>query len=367
MARYFVGLMAGTSLDAVDAALVALADDGTVAVAHICSRPIPQALRSELADIGPRTHLETVVEADERVADLFATTVDDLLARADMTADCITAIGSHGQTVWHRPGAPAAATVQIGNPNRIAEITGIRVIADFRRRDIAAGGEGAPLAPAFHLALLRQHGQTGAALNLGGIANLTIATGASPLGFDCGPANTLLDGWAARHLGVAYDDRGQWAATGHADDALLTELLADEFFGAPPPKSTGPEHFNLAWLEARLARHRTLSPEDVQATLTELTARSVADALKRTSPAPSRLLVCGGGVHNDYLMARLATVLPDWRVETTAALGVDPDYVEAAAFGWLAARTLDGLAGNVPSVTGAAQPVVLGGVYAGSL
>ncbi len=365
--RHFIGLMAGTSLDAVDAALVRIAGDGTVSVAHAYSRPIPPALRSELATIGPDTRLEAVVDADERVAELFAGTVDDLLARADITADCITAIGSHGQTVWHRPGAPAAATVQIGNPHRIAEATGIRVVADFRRRDIAAGGEGAPLAPAFHLALLDQHGQTGAALNLGGIANLTITGTTAPVGFDCGPANTLLDGWAGRHLGVAYDDRGRWGATGHTDDALLAELLADEFFTASPPKSTGPEHFNLAWLEARLTRHPALSAEDVQATLTELTARSVADALERTSPAPSRLLVCGGGVHNDYLMTRLRAALPEWRVETTAVLGVDPDYVEAAAFGWLAARTLDGLAGNVPSVTGAAQPVVLGGVYAGSL
>ncbi len=356
--------MAGTSLDGVDAALVAVDGAGT-RIEHALSRPYGPDVREGLRAIGADTRLAEVVAADEAVADAFAGAVHALLAASGCPTNHVTAIGSHGQTVWHRPGAPHAATVQIGDPSRIAAATGITTVADFRRADIAAGGEGAPLAPAFHLALLEDRGVDAAVLNLGGIANLTLPgnEGRPPLGFDCGPANTLLDRWAERHLGHPYDDRGTWGEGGTINQGLLEHLLADTYFRQPPPKSTGPEHFDPAWLERALDHHPGIRPQDVQATLVELTAASAAAALDEHRPRGGTLFVCGGGSHNDHLMERLRGRLPGWSLSSTAALGVDPDYVEAAAFAWLAMRRLALLPGNIPSVTGATRPAVLGGVY----
>jgi anhydro-N-acetylmuramic acid kinase len=255
--------------------------------------------------------------------------------------------------------------LQLADPSTIAELTGITTVADFRARDIAAGGQGAPLAPALHAHLWGSDEEATAVLNLGGFANLTLmAPGRSILGFDTGPANALLDRWAERHLSTRYDDGGAFAASGRADPALLEQLLAHPYLQRPTPKSTGHEEFHLAWLDEVLAHlGNRPSPADVQATLLELTVRSISEALEREAPETVRLIACGGGVHNRQLMERLQQSVAPRTVETSAAHGVDPDFVEAIAFAWLAHRTLSGLAGNLPSVTGARRPVPLGGIY----
>jgi len=366
----FVGLLSGTSMDAVDAALVEFDGDAPRLLAHH-DLPYPDDLRQELAALArpgaaDGDALDRLGTADIALGRWFARAVAELLADAGVPADSVTAIGSHGQTVRHRPEGPHPFSLQIGDPNVIAQATGITTVADFRRRDLAAGGQGAPLAPAFHAAVFRHAGEDRAVLNLGGIANLTTLP-AGPdgpvLGFDTGPANTLLDAWAQRHLGRPRDDAGAWGASGTVDPTLLARLRGDGYFSRRAPKSTGPEHFHLDWLTERLAGSE--APADVQATLQALTATTVADALQDALPGAKRLLVCGGGVHNDAVMARLAEAGAPVAVESTAAYGVDPDWVEAAAFAWLARATLAGRPGNLPAVTGAAAPVVLGGVYPG--
>ncbi|HKJ77577.1 MAG TPA: anhydro-N-acetylmuramic acid kinase [Gammaproteobacteria bacterium] len=370
MSPRFVGLLSGTSMDAVDAALVEFDGDAPRLLAHH-DLPYPDDLRQELAALArpgaaDGDALDRLGTADIALGRWFARAVAELLADAGVPADSVTAIGSHGQTVRHRPEGPHPFSLQIGDPNVIAQATGITTVADFRRRDLAAGGQGAPLAPAFHAAVFRHAGEDRAVLNLGGIANLTTLP-AGPdgpvLGFDTGPANTLLDAWAQRHLGRPRDDAGAWGASGTVDPTLLARLRGDGYFSRRAPKSTGPEHFHLDWLTERLAGSE--APADVQATLQALTATTVADALQDALPGAKRLLVCGGGVHNDAVMARLAEAGAPVAVESTAAYGVDPDWVEAAAFAWLARATLAGRPGNLPAVTGAAAPVVLGGVYPG--
>ncbi|HET6397787.1 MAG TPA: anhydro-N-acetylmuramic acid kinase, partial [Pseudoxanthomonas sp.] len=271
-------------------------------------------------------------------------------------------IGSHGQTVRHRPGGEAPFTLQIGDGNVIAERSGIATVADFRRRDVAAGGHGAPLVPAFHAALLHSESEDRAVLNLGGIGNYTLLPRQGPVrGFDTGPANALLDAWCQRHTGAAFDADGAFAAGGTVDEALLARLLDEPWFALPPPKSTGREQFHLDWVQARLRGGE--SPADVQATLLELSAATAADALRAHQPRTARVLACGGGVRNPVLMRRLAARLPGVAVESTAAHGLDPDFVEAMAFAWLARQTLAGLPGNLPAVTGARGPRVLGVVH----
>jgi anhydro-N-acetylmuramic acid kinase len=274
-------------------------------------------------------------------------------------------MGSHGQTLRHRPHGPHGFTLQLGDPNRIAETTGVTTIADFRRRDLAAGGHAAPLLPALHAALLSSADENRAVLNLGGIANLTLlpAGGGDVRGFDTGPANGLMDAWSLRHTGQHYDRGGAFAASGRVDTALLTRLLDDPWFALPPPKSTGRDHFHLDWVDAR--RVGDESAADVQATLLALSARSIADALRATQPDTARVIACGGGVHNPALLSALAEALPGAIVESTAAHGIDPDLVEALGFAWLARQTLLGRAGNLPSVTGAAGPRVLGAIHPG--
>jgi anhydro-N-acetylmuramic acid kinase len=269
---------------------------------------------------------------------------------------------AHGQTIHHAPEAPQPYSLQIGNPARIALRTGIEVIADFRRADIEAGGQGAPLVPAFHKSVFAERDEDRGVLNIGGIANVTILPcdpARAVTGFDTGPGNTLMDQWAQHHLGTDMDLDGNRARQGEVDKPLLQALLSDPWFRRFPPKSTGREHFNLSWLEASLLERGT-SPADVQATLCELTARSIADAVGQHAAGTRRLLVCGGGVHNSRLLERLSAFLPALAVESTAAPGIDPDWVEAAAFAWLARRHLQGKAGNIPEVTGAARAVVLG-------
>lgn len=367
---YYLGLMSGTSMDAVDAVL-AEATPEAFSVRAARALPLPAAVAERLrrlalpgpADPAGPDLVDELGTADRLVAELFAEAALALLAAAGVAATAVRAIGSHGQTLRHRPRGDHPFTLQVGDPNLIAMRTGIPVVSDFRRRDVALGGQGAPLVPAFHAAVFADPGEYRAVLNLGGIANLTLLPpGADVTGFDTGPANTLLDAWARRHLGTRCDEDGRWAASGRVDAALLDRLLQHPFLALPAPKSTGPEEFSPAWLDAGLAAlGHAPAPADVQATLAEFTARTVADALAPRHPA--RLVACGGGARNPFLMARLAALLPATRVESSAAHSIDPEHVEAAAFAWLAARTLAGLPGNLPSVTGAERPAVLGAVW----
>ena len=364
MSDLFLGLISGTSADGIDAALVDFAG-GAARLRFGRTYPWDPALRAQLVALGQQgasLSLDAIAELDVRVARAFAEAANLALADSGVPARSVRAIGSHGQTLRHRPWGPYPFTLQLGDPSTIAERTGIAVVADLRRRDIAAGGHGAPLLPGLHAALLHAPDEDRAVLNLGGIANLTLLPARGPVrGFDTGPANALMDAWTLRHLAEDFDRDGAFAARGRVDPALLERLLDDPWFGQPPPKSTGRDHFHLGWVEARLRGDE--SPADVQATLNALTARTVAQALLATQPATARVIACGGGVHNPALVAALAAALRGVVVESTAAHGIDPDHVEAMGFAWLARQTVLGLPGNLPSVTGAAGPRVLGGVY----
>jgi anhydro-N-acetylmuramic acid kinase len=369
----YLGLISGTSADGIDAALVRFDDDDPQARCELMRGKTfawDAALRARLVELGQGGDIHSLDELgtlDVRIAEAFADAALALLREADVAASDVRALGSHGQTVRHRPHGSARDgsfpfTMQFGDGNLIAERTGITTIADFRRRDIAAGGHGAPLLPALHAALLSSNEEDRAVLNLGGIANLTLLPVHGEVrGFDTGPANALLDAWCERHTGNAFDANGGFAASGNVDAALLARLLDDAWFASPPPKSTGREQFHLDWVESKLAGNE--SPADVQATLLELSAATVADALHAAQPATKRLLACGGGVHNPRLLGRIAARLPGAVVESTAAHGVDPDFVEAMGFAWLARQALLGLPGNLPSVTGARGPRVLGAVH----
>ncbi|HEV2608478.1 MAG TPA: anhydro-N-acetylmuramic acid kinase [Xanthomonadaceae bacterium] len=364
----YLGLISGTSADGIDAALVRF-DDGSAKLALARTYAYPAALRTRvlaLAKSRASIALNDYGQLDVEIGECFANAALALLREAGIDRGAVAAIGSHGQTVCHRPTGAFPFTLQIGDPSVIAERTGIVTVADFRRADIAAGGQGAPLLPALHAATFADPGIPRAILNLGGIANLTVLTpGHDVLGFDTGPANCLLDAWAARHLGVARDEGGAWARSGRIDEDLLARWLADPYFAAAPPKSTGREVFNLDWLDARLPPE--IAPVDVQATLLALSARSIADAVRMHGTSTREVFACGGGVHNAVLMDALRVELAEMRVDTTAALGLDPDFVEAAGFAWLARARLAGQPGNLPSVTGARSPRVLGAIYAGRI
>jgi anhydro-N-acetylmuramic acid kinase len=367
----YLGLMSGTSADGIDAALVRFADGGEhaqCALLHAVTLRWDDTVRERLVALGQGgdcTSLDEIGHLDVQVAHAFADAAEELLRAAGVPASAVRAIGSHGQTIRHRPGTRWPFTWQLGDGNVIAERSGITTVADFRRRDVAAGGHGAPLLPALHAALLRSADETRAVLNLGGIANLTLLPRAGAVrGFDTGPANALLDAWTEQHTGAAFDADGAFAASGQIDAALLARLLEERWFALPPPKSTGREQFHLAWLRAGLGAIQR-EPRHVQATLAELTAASVANALLATQPDTARLLVCGGGVHNPFLLARIRAWLPAVTVESTAAHGVDPDYIEAMGFAWLARETLAGRHGNLPAVTGARGGRVLGAIYPG--
>ncbi|WP_290871616.1 anhydro-N-acetylmuramic acid kinase, partial [Aquabacterium sp.] len=308
-------------------------------------------------------------EAAQALAVLYAAVVHALCAATEVLPSEVRAIGAHGQTVRHRP--ELGYTCQLNQPALLAELTGIDVVADFRSRDVAAGGQGAPLVPAFHEAVFARPDQTVVVLNVGGMANLSILQpGQTPLGFDCGPGNALLDMWCMAHTGQAYDADGQWAASGQVHEAWLASALAEPFFDQAPPKSTGRDLFNADWLTRWLAPHGvdTAHPgadiaRDVQATLCELTARSAADAVRTHAPTASLVVVCGGGALNGDLMQRLAAQLPNIAVSDSGAQGLDAMQVEAAAFAWLAWTHVHRVAGNVPAVTGARGPRVLGALY----
>jgi anhydro-N-acetylmuramic acid kinase len=361
----YIGLISGTSADSIDAVLVRFDAGLPQTLAHH-AHPWPPLLRKRMLAIAQGEEaldLDAWGRLDVEIGYQFADAARRLLALDGTAPTAVRAIGSHGQTLRHRPTGDYPFTLQLGDPSVIAERCRIDVVADFRRADVAAGGQGAPLLPALHTMLLRAPGRTRAVLNLGGIANITVlAADGGVRGFDTGPANGLLDAWCQRHRDEPFDRDGAFAGSGKILPELLQTLLADPYFALPPPKSTGREYFHLDWL-ARHAPVATLPPADVQATLLELTARSVANAVTRYAPDTDDVLVCGGGVHNPMLMQRLAQLLAPRRLGSTADHGVDPDFLEATAFAWLARQRLLQLPGNLPAVTGARGPRVLGAIY----
>ncbi len=360
----YIGIMSGTSLDGIDVVLAAI-DETLVARQGRYVHPIPHEIKTAILAMsqGQETTLAAVGELDRALGTLYAEAVNQLLQRQRLTPHDIVAIGCHGQTVWHQPEGSAPFTLQLGDNNRVAALTGIATVGDFRRRDMAYGGQGAPLVPAFHHALLAHPGERRMVLNIGGIANLSLLLpGAAVRGFDTGPGNMLMDAWIWRRCGRPYDADAAWGRGGRVLSALLAQMLADPYFARPAPKSTGRELFNLGWLERHLQRWPGVDARDVQATLAELTARSIADQVQLAGGC-ERLLVCGGGVHNPLVMGRLAALLPGTEVAPTDKYGVSADDMEALAFAWLAYRTLSGLPGNLPSVTGADRPTLLGAIY----
>lgn len=368
MAELFIGLMSGTSLDGVDGVLADLSD-GQIAVKAHAAAGFPVSLRAELMAlnaVGGSDELHRAALAGNGLARVYANVVSALLDDTGIAAQEISAIGAHGQTVRHRPGEfdEVGYTLQVNSPALLAELTGIRVVADFRSRDVAAGGQGAPLVPGFHRALFARDDQVVAVLNIGGISNLSIlpAGSGTVIGFDCGPGNALLDHWCQNHIGQPFDNAGQWAATGKVLRDLLTRLLADTYFARLPPKSTGRDLFNPAWLAAALST-ADADPADVQATLSQLTASVCAADLLRHGAECKLLVVCGGGALNHDLMGRLSALLPGVQVLSSAERGLPPQEVEAAAFAWLARSTLRGEPGNLASVTGARGARVLGAIY----
>lgn len=371
--NYYIGLMSGTSLDAIDAVLVSFSDNQPT-LHHAINFPLDKTLRADLLALSApgENEIERMGQLDISLGQSFAVAVNQLLQETDIDATQVRATGSHGQTIRHRPDLNNGKnfTLQIGDPNTIAELTGITTVADFRRRDMAAGGQGAPLVPAFHAAFFVDNKQDRIILNIGGMANITLlpADATAPAsGFDTGPGNVLMDDWIQQWQQQAFDDNGQWAASGTVHSQLLNALLKDNFFQLAPPKSTGREHFNLGWLQQHLNKLEPPAPasKDVQATLNELTAISIANAIQRYATNTKEIVVCGGGVRNAELMRRLKTKLGNANIVSSDERGLAAEWVEAVAFAWLARETLEGRTGNLPAVTGAKRPVILGGVYAG--
>ncbi|QYJ78011.1 anhydro-N-acetylmuramic acid kinase [Shewanella acanthi] len=362
---YYIGLMSGTSMDGVDAVLVDFASEQPKLISSH-TETIPTHLLKGLQRlcIPGADEINRLGRIDRSVGQLFALAVNNLLAKTDIPKEDIIAIGSHGQTVRHMPNLEVGFTLQIGDPNTIATETGIDVIADFRRKDIALGGQGAPLVPAFHQQSFARLGKKRVILNIGGIANITYLPGNSEevLGFDTGPGNTLIDAWIQQVKGESFDRDGDWAASGKTDPQLLSHMLSHPYFSLAYPKSTGRELFNQAWLEQQLSAFNQLDEEDIQSTLLDLTCHSIAMEIGKLSPE-GELFVCGGGAFNRELMQRLSTLLPGYSIETTSALGVDPKWAEGIAFAWLAMRHHLGLPANLPAVTGASREAVLGGRF----
>ncbi|MCX7120684.1 MAG: anhydro-N-acetylmuramic acid kinase [Gammaproteobacteria bacterium] len=371
----FIGLMSGTSMDGIDAAVVLFENNKTNLIATH-SITIPAETKSNLTLLlkSENINVKLLGETDTQLGELFSQAVLELLKKVDIKAEKITAIGSHGQTIYHSPNGIHPFTLQIGDPNIIAARTKITTFADFRRKDIALGGQGAPLVPAFHAYLLRDQGagiRDQFVLNLGGIANITYLPAdksQAVIGYDTGPANTLLDQWCEKHTGKAYDKNGDWARSGKLIPALLQDLLNDPYFQKPFPKSTGREYFNLNWLQTHVrsthvACEVSAFPADIQNTLTELTAKTISDTIKKISPKQNILWLCGGGTYNQFLIERLKINSPQLVIKSTTEIGIDPQWIEAAAFAWLAKQTIEHKPGNCPSVTGARSSSILGGVY----
>lgn len=365
--RLFIGLMSGTSLDGVDAVVVSQQGEQVVQQGQYFA-PYPADLRQSLLDLHtPAQHeLHQAAVISNRLADLYAQAVNGLLSASNLAADEITAIGCHGQTIRHCPDLPAgqAYTLQLGNHARLAELTGITVVGDFRSRDIAAGGQGAPLVPAFHQAIFAAPDKHRVIINIGGIANLSdLPLNGKVTGFDSGPGNLLMDAWTLQHTGNSYDASGAWAVRGELNQSLLHALLSDPYFSQSIPKSTGRDLFNQAWLDAHLKTYPD-TPQNVARTLLEFTAETIAQALQQHCHGAEEIYVCGGGAHNLALIDSLQA-LSGHSIQRTDALGVNVDWVEAVAFAWLAQRCIDHLPGNLPAVTGAAGPRILGAIYPG--
>lgn len=367
MPDLFIGLMSGTSMDGVDGVVADFSSGGVDVLRH-ATAPFTDTLRAELMALnasGP-DELHRGWLAGNALMRVYADVVARLLAQSGLSAAAIGAIGAHGQTVRHRPQQfdGTGYTIQLAQPALLAELTGIRVVADFRSRDVAAGGQGAPLAPFFHQAVFGHAGAAAAVLNIGGISNVTLLRADGDMqGFDCGPGNALMDAWCAEHTGRPYDDDGQWAASGRVLPALLASMLGEPYFALPPPKSTGRDLFHQGWLRSHLQHFPQAAPADVQATLTELTAQACAGDVARHAPGAARLIVCGGGALNGHLMRRLQALLPGAQVLSSAQAGLPPLQVEAAAFAWLARKCLRGEKLELQSTTGARGARVLGAIY----
>lgn len=373
MAQHYIGLMSGTSLDGVDGVLMAFHDHNSQAsVLGSCSLDFPAELRAELLALnrpGPN-ELHRSAAAAHQLAELYVQAVQQLLLQSGLPANAIRAIGAHGQTVRHAPPAPgntAPYTLQLNQPALLAELSGITVVADFRSRDIAAGGQGAPLVPAFHKQVFGQADEPVAVVNIGGIANITaLPADGRVLGLDTGPGNVLMDMWCHRHTGRNYDANGEWASSGKLHPVLLSNLLSEPYFQAKGIKSTGRDLFNADWLDARLQGFSGISPADVQSTLAELTAQTIVQAIADApwnGVSPREVLICGGGARNGHLMSRIAALMPHASVSTTDSRGWPVSQVEAAAFAWLAKQAMEGKPGNEPQVTGARGARILGAIY----
>ncbi len=363
--RYYIGLISGTSLDGIDATIVDFHDNQTKLIASHC-HTFPTLLHKKLSAFcnGIDTTIDHLGALDVEVGRLFAEATQQLLAQANIDYNDIIAIGSHGQTVYHQPQASTPFTLQIGDPNTIAALTGITTIADFRRKDIALGGEGAPFAPLFHRQMT--HGQPrSAVVNIGGIANITCLTEDTTIGFDSGPGNRLLDLWCQQYHDQPFDRDGKWAASGNIDSTLLQKMLSDAYFHQAPPKSSGREYFHNDWLHHYLNQlDYALPPVDIQATLTALTAETIATAIKTNLSSPANVMVCGGGTHNQHLITLLTQQLTDYSVSSCAQFGWDPDWIEAILFAWLAKERLEQRNVDLCAITGATRPTILGGIYA---
>lgn len=369
MSQLYVGLMSGTSLDGVDGVLVDFAPSVPRVLGHLSAALAPP-LKQELLLLnseGPN-ELHRAALAANALVRVYAGVVAQLLAQCGVAASAVRAVGAHGQTVRHRPQQfdGTGYTLQLNQPALLAELTGLDVVADFRSRDVAAGGQGAPLVPPFHQAFFGALSGSNGVLNIGGISNLSVLNPVAPeqvIGFDCGPGNALMDSWCQAHTGAAYDDQGAWAAGGAVHAGLLQRLLSDPFFAQPPPKSTGRDVFSSAWLADRLQGLQALPARDVQATLAELTARSCSESLLQQALAVQRLIVCGGGALNTHLMQRLQALLPGCAVASSAAHGLPPLQVEATAFAWLARQCVERQTASLQSVTGARGARILGAIY----
>jgi anhydro-N-acetylmuramic acid kinase len=369
MAELYIGLMSGTSLDGVDGVLLSFEGQNLTVLAY-STAPFTQVLTQELMALNSPgdNELHRSALAANALVRVYGQVVEDLLKKTGVMRSQVIAIGAHGQTVRHQPQAfdGTGYTLQLNNPSLLAELVGIDVVADFRSRDVAAGGQGAPLVPAFHQALFGRSGSTVATLNIGGISNITILgpeLADDVLGFDCGPGNALMDAWCLKHLGHAYDAGGAWAASGHVCPELLAALMGEPYFGQAAPKSTGRDLFNSNWLTAHLNKFSEVSPVDIQATLTELTARSCADCASNYAMNSKLLIVCGGGAFNTHLMQRLQALLPWLEVCASQSQGMPPLQVEAAAFAWLARKTVRRETSSLPKVTGAKGARILGSIY----
>lgn len=367
--RLFIGLMSGTSLNSIDCGVFAFDKAGVTLIAT-SEYPLPPEIRKELFSLcaSGKDEIHRMAMVDRRLGELFANAVNSLLETSRLSSSQICAIGSHGQTIRHKPDAypgEPAYTLQIGDPNTIAALTGITTVSDFRRRDIALGGQGAPLAPAFHRFAFSSDERDRCVVNVGGIANLTwLAKQGTIVGFDTGPGNVLMDMWINEHKGLPYDDQGKWASSGKINTRLLASLMDEPFLKRPPPKSTGRELFNLDWLKHRLNTLTNLKPEDVMTTLVEFTALCVVKGIHSLNDAGDLdVYVCGGGAHNTHLMQTLQTHLGKVRVNTTECLGIPADWVEAATFAWLALNAVDGIALDLSPITGSASSVRCGGIY----